>query len=97
MNWYLALYILITLLLIIGSGWFIWWLKKKIAPWNSETGGFLIVDRFMIDFKWHIVIFKYRDRYYMVAYGDKDFRLLDTWKESEINTSEISFKEVLGE
>ncbi|UZN22977.1 hypothetical protein GM182_03510 [bacterium 3DAC] len=98
MSWYLYLYVFITLLIIGGSAWFIIWLKKKIAPWNSNTGGFIIVDRFVIDFKWHIVVLKYRDKYYMVAFSDKDFRLLDIWEEEKHTSSgEVSFKEVLGE
>jgi len=96
MSWYIVFYVLITLVIIGGSIWFVVWLKKKIAPWNTETGGFIIVDRFMIDFRWHIVVMKYRDKYYMVAFSDKDFRLLDVWQESR-GMSSSSFKEVLGE
>ena len=96
MSWYIVFYVLITVGIIGGSIWFVVWLKKKIAPWNTETGGFIIVDRFMIDFRWHIVVMKYRDKYYMVAFSDKDFRLLDVWQESR-GMSSSSFKEVLGE
>ena len=96
MTGYLLLYVAITLF-IIGSGiWLIIWLRKKVAPWSDDTGGFVVVDRFVIDFRWHVVVFKYRNKYYMIAFSDKDLRLIDTWGEGEKKEG-MDFKEVLGE
>ena len=94
MNLYIFLYVVITLAIIGGVIGFYVWLKKRIAPWNDNTGGFLLVDRFVINYSWQVLVVKYGRKYYMLAISDKDLKILDSWSEDSTNVSQ-SFEEVL--
>lgn len=95
MNLYIFLYVVITFAIIGGVIGFYAWLKKKIAPWNDGAGGFLLIDRFVINYSWQILVVKYGNRYYMLAISDKDLKILDSWNEDSTDVLQ-SFEEVLG-